>query len=220
MKLFIYLSALQVGSLTMAIPPGSTIVFIPTRFNPIPNVDGTIRTRNNTAIIDSGPIAGEVFDGRGNSFLDPNDILATINNFGKSIGGNKDDLLKGELNAIDIMRQTQRATNNIFSRNFIPPAIQLPLLNLPLALPVPDINRNSSANQINLASLFMTNTILAAVGTGPPIQVGGRNNNQILIPTPQNGNVNPVNGVSNGNLSQQLLQMTSLFPGILPNTIL
>jgi hypothetical protein len=152
----------------MSIQPTGTLIIVPSVTQPIGPVDTSIHTVDNSAAgIDSGILSGEVFNGKGNSFLDPNSILSTVDVFSHSF--RSDGLLKNP-NSLEIQATTQAAINDIFSRNFIPSVIQVPLLPLPLALPIPDITDNPTAPQLNLATLFFINVIRATtqVGIIPP----------------------------------------------------
>jgi|GEM_PF-3150694 len=203
-----------------------TQVMVPFNVTPIPTVNGTLNTVNNGAPgIDSGPIAGEVLSEKGNAFLDPNQILSTINTFGSSIGSG--GLLSGNPNNIDIARITENGINSIFTRNFIPDTVQVPLLNLPLALPIPDVTQDPSAGQLNLASLFMTNLIksLNNPASAPATTISTAQDispfTGILSGLGNNNNAafDEATGVGNSSLapgSQNLLQLGNLLPGIFP----
>ena len=209
-----------------------TQVMVPFNVTPIPTINGTLSTVDNGAPgIDSGPLSGEVLSEKGNAFLDPNQILSTIDVFSNSIGAG--GLLQNNPNNIEIARTTEDGINSIFTRNFIPNTVQVPLLNLPLALPIPDITQDPSAGQLNLASLFMTNlikglnnpasapktTISSAQDISPftDILSGFGNNANFDNATTGTGTGTP--GVDNSSLapgSQSLLQLNNLLPGIFP----
>lgn len=85
------------------------------------------RTISNPTI-DSGFNAGAVFDGQGNDFLNPNDILGNVNNFSQGISPTNSGNLITQLvstnpiaqnaNSAQVLNSTNGTLNSIFSPNF------------------------------------------------------------------------------------------------------
>lgn len=78
--------------------------------------------------IDSGILAGGVFDGRGHDFLHPNDILGSVDDFSQGISPVDSNNLMVQLvgsnpiaqnsNSSSVLSSTNGSLNNIFSANF------------------------------------------------------------------------------------------------------
>lgn len=205
-----------------------------TNTNPILNVNGaTFSTVDNGAPgINSGPAAGEVLSEKGNAFLGPNQILSTIDVFSNSIGAG--GLLQNNPNPLEVAQTTQNGISAIFGTNFVPSTVQVPLLNLPLALPIPDITQDPSAGQLNLASLFVTNLIksLNNPASAPATTISAAGDIGPALKTPFSGVLNlpafdttgagtttnnGASGIDNSSLapsSLNLLQLGNLLPSI------
>lgn len=142
------------------------------------NALSTQRTFFNPSI-DSGVNAGGVFDGRGNDFLDPDDILRNVNGFSNSVtpsnSGNAMTQLVGlnpiaqNSNSSDVLGSTNGTLNTIFSpgfgSNLLTPS---PALNRDLANFNPLIWENPNSLNVQFGIMDAANKIFGGKGLFQP----------------------------------------------------
>ncbi|WP_373533364.1 hypothetical protein [Vampirovibrio sp.] len=117
-----------------------------TRFNPLITQPGFANPT-----IDSGTQAGGVFNGRGNDFLDPRDILSSVNGFSQSITPTSGTLNNG--------------FSSSFGGNFLTPSASL---NQDLANFNPLIWTDPSATNVLIGTMDATNKIFGGNGLFQP----------------------------------------------------
>lgn len=129
--------------------------------------------------IDSGIQAGGVFDGRGHDFLDPDDILRSVNGFSQGVtptnSSNSSFLPLGtnpinqNANSFNVLNSTNGSLNTIFTPNFgssqLTPAAAF---NRELGNFNPLIWENPSSNNVLLGTMDATNKIFGGNGLFQP----------------------------------------------------
>ncbi len=128
--------------------------------------------------VNAGVLSGSVFDGRGNDFLHPRDILGSVNDFSGSIssgGSNSPFLLLGNnpipknANPVSVLNGTTGLIGNIlspgFGSNIFTPSASL---NKDLTAFNPLIWRNPNSLNVLLGTMDSTNKIFGGNGLFQP----------------------------------------------------
>ena len=138
--------------------------------NPVPLTSSAAGTRPTSVTIDGGVNTGNVFDGRGSDFLDPDNLGGTITDFSGSIRPVTSNTLSGRLiggdplgknpDSSDIMARTQSLLNRINSPNFgITLGSAPPVIINQAGQAIPDLGVNPDPTKINLFSGFFSSQI-------------------------------------------------------------
>lgn len=120
--------------------------------------------------VNSGPNAGNVLDGKGDSFLDPNEILTISDNFSGSIsppnGGPTQEPFGANPQAPDILDVTNQTLNDILKGRVQIPQTPITLVPGPFVVPVPNLNQNPSPTQLIQGLQFFVENLLNSRPTG------------------------------------------------------
>ena len=125
--------------------------------------------------ITSGPAAGNVFNGNGDSFLDPNTILEISHNFAQSImppnGDSAQEPFGSNPDAQEILDTTSSTLDDILKGRIQIPQIPITLVPGQFIVPVPNLNDNPTTNQLIQGTQFFLNNLLnrmpvTGMGTG------------------------------------------------------
>jgi hypothetical protein len=132
----------------------------------------------------SGQTPGEVFDGKGNNFLDPNTILREVNGFTSSLPSTSPGPFGDNPDSSKILSTTTQSLSQILKGPVILPNTRIPVLPGPFPFPVPDFSSNPDADRIGLGTLFFINNLLPSrppVVNSPPPPSGQAETRQALL---------------------------------------
>lgn len=104
--------------------------------------------------------AGEIFDGKGDSFLDPSAILREVNGFANALPSKDPGPFGKNPDPSKIVSTTTQSLARILKGPVTFQNIPIPILPGPFPFPIPNLSNNPDAAQIGLSTLFFINNLL------------------------------------------------------------